>query len=345
MKIIIIGTGWYGLHTYLFLKELNQDLEITILEKNSEIFDNSSNFNQNRLHLGYHYPRSYNTRKLCIQGYYKFISKYRELVDFIDNNYYLISKKSLIDYQTYLSIFKDINYQHNLIKNDYFNDIDGDIINTKEKIINSIKSKNFFNEKIDKNNIKFNYNVTKIIQQNNKVIINNDLECDLLIDCTYNQLNLSKKKYIYELTISLIYDRINFDNNFESITVMDGNFFSLFPREISKQKYTLTHVKYTPLIKSYNIQDVHNYKLTDETLEKVKKNMEIEVLKIYKNFKKDFKYNSYFTSYKCKIDCENDSRECVIEKNENIISVNCGKIIGIFEFEEYLREKLSIYIS
>lgn len=341
MKIIIIGSGWYGLHSYLILKEINKDVNITILEKNNEIFNNSSNFNQNRLHLGYHYPRSHKTRQLCIEGYYKFVSKYREVIDFIDHNYYLISNNSFIDYKTYLAIFCDINYQHNIIKNNQFNNIQGDIINTKEKIINSEKSKKYFYEKINSNDIKLNYKVNNILQKDNKVIINDDLECDLLIDCTYNQLKLSNKEYIYELTISLIYKRLNFNNSFESITVMDGNFFSLFPREISKQKYTLTHVQYTPLIKSSKIEDINNYKLQDKTLKEVIKNMENDVLKIYKNFKTDFEYESYFTSYKCKINCNNDSRECIIEKDNNIISVNCGKIIGIFQFEDYLRENIN----
>lgn len=341
-NIIIVGSGWYGLHTYLFLKEIDKEnkFNIIILEKNNEIFNNSSNYNQNRLHLGYHYPRSYKTRKICLEGYSKFISKYRETIDFIDNNYYLISNKSLIDYNTYLKIFNDISYTHTIIKNDYFNNIDGNIINTKEKIINSSKSKNYFINKVNNNDIKFNYNVNKIIQKDNKVIVNDDLECDLLIDCSYNQLQLSKKKYIYELTLSLIYKRLNFNDNFESITVMDGNFFSLFPRDIYKLTYTLTHVKYTPLIKSVDIKDIFNYTLKEDTLKEIIINMENEVLKIYKNFKKDFVYETYFTSYKCKIDCKNDSRECIIEEDNNIISVNCGKIIGIFEFEEYLRSKL-----
>ena len=190
MKIIIIGTGWYGLHTYLFLKEMNKNINVTVLEKNDKMFDNSSNYNQNRLHLGYHYPRSYETRKLCIEGYYRFISKYRQVVDFMDYNYYLISKNSLLDYYTYLSIFSDINYQHYIIKNDYFNNIDGNIINTKEKIINSVKTREYFKKRINSSEIKLNYKVTNIIQKNNKVIINDDLESNLLIDCTYNQLNL-----------------------------------------------------------------------------------------------------------------------------------------------------------
>jgi hypothetical protein len=226
-----------------------------------------------------------------------------------------------------------------------FKEIEGNIINTKEKIINSFRAKKYFENNIDNNDINFNYYVKTINQNcNNKIIINDELECDLLIDCTYNQLNLHNKEneYIYELTISLLYERINFDEIFESITVMDGDFFSLFPRDISKRLYTLTHVKYTPLIKSKNLEDIKNYKLEDNILEDVIKNMETEVLKVYSNFKKTFKYISYFLSYKCKLVSNIDTRECNIYQDKNIISVNCGKITGIFEFEDFIREKLQL---
>ena len=53
--IIIIGSGWYGLHSYKFIKNAYGDLiNLTVLEKNNDIFNNSSRYNQNRLHLGYH---------------------------------------------------------------------------------------------------------------------------------------------------------------------------------------------------------------------------------------------------------------------------------------------------
>lgn len=123
---------------------------------------------------------------------------------------------------------------------------------------------------------------------------------------------------------------------------MDGNFFSLFPREITKKLYTLTHVEYTPLIKSKKLDDVKNYKLEDDVLENVIKNMETDVLKVYSKFKKTFKYISYFLSYKCKLVSNMDTRECNIYQDNNIISVNCGKITGIFEFEDFIREKLQL---
>lgn len=342
MKIIIIGAGWYGLHSYIFLRSNLKDCDIKILEKDTIFFNNSSNFNQNRLHLGYHYPRSYKTRKLCLNGYKRFINQYREVIDFIDHNYYIIAKKSFIDYQTYLSIFSNSSYHHEIINNNTFTNIDGNIINTKEKIINSNKVKKLFKKKINKDDLLLDFDVKNISRNDNKIIVNDELKCDILIDCTYNQLNISNKMYTYELTISLLYDRINFDEKFESVTVMDGPFFSLFPRDISKKTYTLTHVTYTPLIKSNNIEDIKKYVLQKETVVKVKEKMEKTVLNIYPKFKKNFRYKSYFTSYKCKVNSSNDSRECIIEENNNIINVNCGKIIGIFEFEDFLKNRFKL---
>lgn len=97
-NIIIIGSGWYGLYSALLLQN---DYNVIVLEKNNDMFDNSSYYNKNRLHLGYHYPRSFKTRQICIEGYKKFILKFREIVDIIDKNYYCISKDSIIDFETY----------------------------------------------------------------------------------------------------------------------------------------------------------------------------------------------------------------------------------------------------
>ena len=123
---------------------------------------------------------------------------------------------------------------------------------------------------------------------------------------------------------------------------MDGNFFSLFPREINKEIYTLTNVKYTPVFSNNNFNEVSNKVITNEKLAEIIKNMETEVLKYYTDFNSDFKYKTYFTSYKCKLISSNDSRECNIEKHKNIISLNCVKILGIFEFEEYIKNVLKL---
>ena len=338
-KIIIVGAGWFGLHVAILLQDR---YDVTTLEKNPDIFSCSSNFNQNRLHLGYHYPRCSKTRNLCLKGYQKFINKYRNVVDFIDNNYYVISKNSNIDYDTYLQIFNTPSYNHSIVKNTLFDNIDGDIINTNEKIINPEKAKKYFHENI-KCLLKFNYKVETIKQVRNKVIVNNDLECDLLFDCTYNMLNLSNQKYIFEKTISLIYKKINENYNFGAVTVMDGNFFSLFPRDIFKNLYSLTHVKYTPIIKTTNIKNIKlEQDISEKNLKNIISNMEKEVISVIPDFNKNFEYKNYFISYKCKIQSNNDNRSCIIEKDKNVIHVNCGKITGIFDFEDYVTNKLKL---
>jgi hypothetical protein len=123
---------------------------------------------------------------------------------------------------------------------------------------------------------------------------------------------------------------------------MDGNFFSLFPREINKEIYTLTNVKYTPVFSNNNFNELTNKVITNEKLLEIIKNMENEVLKYYKDFNCDFKYKSYFTYYKCKLISATDNRDCNIEKHKNIITVNCGKILGIFALEDYINNVLKL---
>ena len=43
--------------------------------KKKDIFNGASGYNQNRLHLGFHYPRSKKTRIQSKVGFYKFIKK------------------------------------------------------------------------------------------------------------------------------------------------------------------------------------------------------------------------------------------------------------------------------
>ena len=61
-KIAIIGAGWFG--CYIGYDLIKSGYEVKIFEKEKEIFSGASGYNQNRLHLGFHYPRSYRT----IQG-------------------------------------------------------------------------------------------------------------------------------------------------------------------------------------------------------------------------------------------------------------------------------------
>jgi hypothetical protein len=376
--VIIIGGGWYGCHIANILKKTHN---VTLIEQKSDIFNNSSYYNQNRLHLGYHYCRDYATRNLCQSHYEIFVEKYGEIVEPIDNNYYLISNDSFVDFNTYKHIYQFEKFDFELKPNILFHNIQGEIISTQERVINSDKAYSYFKNNMDGIHCVFDTKVIKYMKEDSQInvvtethsintscinqtpstmlrmstefprfpreavtIVSGSLqttyECDILLDCTYNQLGWSNKKYNYELTISLEYTKMN-DVSFGAITIMDGKFMSLYPRNTQKNTFTLTDVEYTPLISSSNYADIENYKIKEDEIEYIKHKMVTKLKHYYQNFENDFQYTGYFLSKKTKLLSPSDSRDITIDKLEdNVYSVNCGKIYGIFEFEKYILSEL-----
>ena len=198
--IIIIGGGWYGCYVaYILSNKYN----IILIDKNDDIFEGSSYYNQNRLHLGFHYPRNNSTRLLCKNNFTKFIDQFEELVDTIENNYYAVSNESLIDYETYKSIYDYNKYDYKIVNNTKFTNIDGKLIIVSEKIINSQKSKSFFKKNLkDKVKFIFNIKIINIITDNSSIILNDYYKCDFLFDCTFNSLNINNSKHLFEKSIS-----------------------------------------------------------------------------------------------------------------------------------------------
>lgn len=329
MKIAIIGAGWVGCH---LANKLISKNDVVLFEKNDKIFMETSYNNQNRLHLGFHYARNYETRELCKNTFNKFVNDYGCCVKEIKNNYYCIPKnKSIIDYKTYLKIFDDFNYEE--VWCEYVN-AEG-CINTEEKFIDFKCCSNLFSNKLSK--IIVTENVT------DERVITLSKEFDLVIDATNNSLGLNKNSFL-ELTISLLYKKIN-QTEFDSLTLVDGNFFSIYP--YYGDIYSLTDVKYTPIKKFKSIKKLNEFKNTINSVfvEKRKKLFENKVLKYYKNFKNDFVYVDYFLSIKSKIPSYSSSRYPVITEKDNIISCFTGKIQGIYFIEEIINKKIHKIIN
>ena len=332
MNIAIIGYGWYGGYIALLLQE---KYNVTIFEKRSKGFDNSSFYNQNRLHQGFHYPRSHKTRSLCKKGFSQFKDKFEFLCDPVHKNYYLVDNKSCLDFQTFYSIYKFENYDFEILENDFIQNCENKIIKTGEMVINSQKVMDYFLSTLNCD-IVYNYEINNIRHGNNKIILNNEYEFDYVFDCTNNQLNLIKQNVIFEKTISFVYKKVN-EISFDAITIMDGPFMSLYPRFINEDIYTLTDVVNTPFCKSHNLDTILKKEINENEINSLRDIFEKKIIKYYPEFKKNFTYVDYYFAYKCKLENNNDSRELVIENNNNVISILCGKITGIFEVEHYIK--------
>ena len=328
-NIVIIGGGWYGCHLALSLKE--KGFQIKLFEKNKEIFSEASLYNQNRLHLGFHYPRSYVTRIQSQNGFEKFLLNYPEVIKNLDLSIYAVSREeSLMDFDTYKSIMRSSKLIFDDITNSPpfpINNIQG-IINTEEKIIDSEKAKNYFRNKLKDISIN-NFEVTK------KDIDNFLKNGDLVIDCTWNKI-YENKIFYYESSILLKYKRKN--NLSFGLTIMDGNFPSVFP--VDDQFSTLSDVELTPFFKSYSynqaytsLKQINNNKIND-----LKTKMESKILKYLPNFIDHFDFAEPILSIKTKKinDRSADRSTFLIPIKKNLYSVFSGKIDTIFDIESQL---------
>ena len=76
------------------------------------------------------------------------MKKYECLVDYIDKNYYVIANSSILDYQTFINLYKYEKFDFELIDNNIFENIDGKIILVKENVINSDKAYHYFKNEL-----------------------------------------------------------------------------------------------------------------------------------------------------------------------------------------------------
>jgi len=101
VNVAIIGCGMFGAE--IALKAKSNGLSVSIYEAKGDILSGASANNQNRLHLGFHYPRDLETGKQSIRGFDAFMSKYEKCIqgDFL-NAYFIANEGSLTTASAYL---------------------------------------------------------------------------------------------------------------------------------------------------------------------------------------------------------------------------------------------------
>lgn len=322
MKIAIIGGGWVGCHLAMKLKS---EHKIVLFDKNEILFNESSSKNQNRLHLGYHYVRNFNTRNLCMKTFDRFENEYGFTTKEVKKNLYCVpQKKSLLDFQTYLKVFDDYNYK--IIPNSLIN-IEG-CLETEEKQIKFKICKDYFNENLS------DVFVRREIKK--KDIESFKIEYDLVLNCTNNFLRIeSDPNHFYEVTISFLYRKIR-EIEFGALTLVDGDLFSIYPYD--DDLFTITDVSITPLRRFTNPEKMVRFisKIQKSNFDDLVLKLEKKIMEFYPQLKEDFIYDSFFISTKSKTNDESNDRSPVINTQENLINIFTGKIQGIYLIEDYI---------
>jgi hypothetical protein len=319
-KIAIVGAGIFGCSIALELDK--EGYEIVLFEKENDILQLATKNNHNRIHFGYHYPRSLETAKQSLDGLLSFLTKYSNAILFGFENYYSIAKEgSLVSAKQFKEFCNQagIGYKSKFPDNYIMSaDLLEDSFLVEEPIYDWTKLHSIIKEEIhnSKIKIKLNSDFTKSTES-----------FDFVINCTYTNINdicvhvnLPLQKFEMQDVIIPIFDskigRIG-------LTVMDGPFCSIMPKGFDKNKFLLYHAKYSIIEDNYN-----GKVLTDNDLDICTEKI-LNDSKRYFPFLENVKINEYWRTNRAIPINSNDQRLSEIvtyKENPNFITIFSGKV-------------------
>lgn len=332
MRLLIIGAGWYGSH--IAKKCIEAGHTVTIIDKQNDFFCGSSYKNQNRLHLGFHYPRSDDTIHECVAGFSKFKTEYPQLSRPIRMNlYFLVKDASKISFQDFQSVFSQKNIPFDILSTDAIfpslKNVEEFSIKVDEEYIDFQNVKSYFQGLLGKH--LFRIEDTSVFKNIDSIRQHIGNSFDYILNCTYNQLHpIPYEKY--ELYLTLIY-KIDFYDTF-AYTLMDGPFFSIYPYDIENKLYTVTSVQHGVVYQGESLPEgaIDNMVLLDkiQTIEQM-------ILQYIPSWSVISSYHDHFISLKTKPVTQTDDRSLRYSVEGNLINFYGGKITGIFHAEDILR--------
>lgn len=349
-RIGIIGSGWFGCHLAYVLKQ--KGFEVKIFEKNKNIFSGASGNNTGRLHKGFHYPRSKETRNQTSQGFLRFEEMYPMFLYKVNQNIYGISNSgSHIDWNTYKDVLlsSGLQFEEKEPQDLGLDNLTGALI-CDEYFIDHEMAKRFFERNLNEE-ILYNYTVKDVSENEHSISIDNKYDFDLVIDCTYGAFRALKDIDVqYELIQLPIFENVSKNINF-SYVVMDGDFQTLSPFRMNTMKasnlFSLYDVNFSRICVSDNYSDIDmeyksiyngsdSFKVlnADQIIEKAEH--------FYPEFSKNFKLIQGLLTTRAIHNDKNADRTCKLEFEGRMVSVFSGKINTIFAAENALMEYLSL---
>lgn len=318
MKCLVIGAGWYGCHLASYL--IKRGYDIIIVDKENGLFKGSSSKNQNRLHLGYHYPRSEDTINECREGYIRFQQDYPDLSTELQENMYFISENgSKTSVEEFMVKFEELLPCKDTLPLD-IRTVNSKCFRVKERYIDFRKACDYFTERLGQH--LFRIHDPSVFDSIDTICSRIGVEFDIILNCTYNRLE-PFGRVTFETFTTLLYT-INTPYPF-AYTIMDGEYYSIFPYSIPEKLYTVTSVKHGPKIT--NIDTLRQ--IVDE-----------EMSVVIPTWKDNAVFYGSYASYKTKPESSADDRSVRINVNGKVISVYGGKITGIFHAEDAVRDAL-----
>lgn len=321
MNILVIGAGIFGSVTALVLSE-NLHNNVTLIEETDDILTKASKHNHNRLHLGFHYPRSIATARQSVTGLVSFFINFKEAINNTFPKYYLIERTGKTSAEEFIEFCDEMN----LCYKEEWPDIS---LNKDNISLSLLTEEPGFDYNIIKSIIKQKLYKSKVKLIFNKSIVNKS-DCsgyDVIINCTYaninninNIFNIKPKNLKHQDVYIPI---IKMDIKRMGLTIMDGPFCSVMPFGFNKDQYLLYHVKHSVLDQQVGFD--YNHKNNSTKYDTILH----ESLKYY-TFLNKAEYVDYYRTTRVLPINDNDERitDFTINSvdNKKIITIMSGKV-------------------
>lgn len=367
---VIIGAGLYGLYSALKCGQSGQS--VLVIEKDPAPFMRATYINQARVHMGYHYPRSFSTAVKSANYFERFCNDYGFCIhkDF-EQVYATSSHFSWTNAEAFKSFCRNADIRCEGVDPElFFNPgmCDGAFI-TKEYTYDAQLLKDYFIKELSTlTNVRIEYNHRpEIIDKKRNVwhIKAQDISCEtpFILNATYAGVNDVLKiswggvepfKIKYE-KCEIILCSVNEKLKNVGITVMDGPFFSIMPFG-KTGLHSLTSVTFTPhetcyeTVASFPCQELNTSRCSPGNLDncnecpnKPESAWTYMSMLARKYLKEEYGFNYHSSLFSMKpilmaseID---DSRPTVIRKtfeSPTFISVLSGKINTVYDLDEVL---------